>query len=358
MSGEIMKRRWGGAASAIAVVGATFAVAGHLLFRASPDGGGAPTPQLGSPVADEAWQPGSPEVNVEPGAGRRVFVRVPPKPTRPPVGWRKGAPASPVDPGERIAMVIGSGHASPYAIRAMHLDALGPDLDAGQIGRLCGFLLDRARVPNVLDGQLRALKNDVMGLLLGQAHPAQEFADTLASLIADRGCDPVLRDYAVQHIASWCETRREGREGSRLMGILWAALDEKDGTIAGTALLGLGRMRACGLLAEADCERLKTEVARLCGDGESSPASLSSALQVAADLDLGEIGPRALALAGDEATGRPLRCSAIAALGRIGGAGSESVLKRIAGGPDVRLSEAAREALSRMKKPGLEEVTR
>ena len=83
------------------------------------------------------------------------------------------------------------------------------------------------------------LKNDVILALKNQQPPPQELAGVLLEMFYDKEQDPVIRNYALQHLATWYD---ECAEKAPVLDALWAGTTDADASIVGTALIGLSRL--------------------------------------------------------------------------------------------------------------------
>jgi hypothetical protein len=203
--------------------------------------------------------------------------------------------------------------------------------------------------------------NDIMEQLRLRDPDATRFCTRLLALLDDAKQPPVLRDYAVQHLAAWLDPRannfragstaRGGRLRSRetdaavLAGLAAAATrPELQGTtIPGTAcmvLVDLSRVPD-GPDWHAALATLKPWVAAaLAEDSRLAVALRVSAVQAAA-LAPEEFRPALRALACREHGEAALRLPAIAALARCGDASDLERLRDIAAGnPDLAFAAA------------------
>ena len=223
-----------------------------------------------------------------------------------------------------------------------------PDLQA-----LSAFLLERNALDSDQYGQ--ALKNYVMDALCELNPPPPQLGDWLAQLYHDRGQDEVLRDYAIQHLATYYEQlgtatsidpqARQGAE-TQVQGILWEALSEIDSSIAGTALLGLTRLSDGR--PEIDQKQVAAAALQLAGDAATGELTRITALQVCARLDVTNALPL-VAQAVQQGETLSVRISAVGALGLLGGAEQTSLLDSLANGPEELLKLPARQALKQIQ---------
>lgn len=206
--------------------------------------------------------------------------------------------------------------------------------------------------PDIPPQRLAGIKNEVLHILRGQPNLPAPWDQMLASLFQDRGQAGVVRDYALQHLFTWYEEMPGGAKNlggekalGRMTGIFWQALKESDSEIAGTALLGLCYLTEQKLFS--DRERLSMDALAIVQNDRASVQSRLTALQVCARLGLKEAVPIALELA-QGAKSLPIRCSAIAALGSLGGETELATLKSMIKGSNADLELAIARAIDQL----------
>jgi HEAT repeat protein len=214
----------------------------------------------------------------------------------------------------------------------------------------CGALFEYLRGHEVdSEGPMRGvLKNDVILALKNQESPPKDLGRLLLRVFNDREQDPVIRNYALQHLGTWYD---RCAEKTQVIEALWTGTADRDASIVGTALIGLKRLvQAPG---GADKARLSTMAASLAADQAANDAARMTALQVCADLEVKGVVPTAVALAESSAS-VPLRMSALAAVGAVGGPEQIPLLSSVLGDGDPRIQTAARAALRRLelRRPG------
>jgi HEAT repeat protein len=160
-----------------------------------------------------------------------------------------------------------------------------------------------------------------------------ELTRQLANVFRNRSQDPVVRDYALQHLG---HLRDEGGERGIIDGILRDATTETQGTIAGTALLALNQNK------EEDAGATALAVAT---DATYDLRSRITAIQVAGKQGNMAALPVAVAIASDEAQPAVLRMSAIATIADLRAAEQRPLLADLSRSDDIRLRTAAAAAL-------------
>lgn len=213
-------------------------------------------------------------------------------------------------------------------------------LDDRQAGALLAFVAEK-RVPAGLStAQVRALKNDILNVLVLRPASAQAVAATLRTIHDDPSQDAGMRDYALQFLAALSTTA--GAEPQ------WRAVQGADPALAATALLQLLSFAREGKLSAADKPRLAQAAAQLAADSSRPETSRATALQVCGQLKLAEVRPLAWDVARSDQAGIPFRIAAIATLGDLGGdAATQAYLQQLATGPEQRLRIPAESALKR-----------
>ena len=205
--------------------------------------------------------------------------------------------------------------------------------------RLTHFLVTRGS-PEAFDAvAFNALKNDTMDRLWAGASSKMATLSLMADLYQDRQQDEVIRDYAIQHLGQWY---RESPDKLMVEKILRAALVETDGSIAGSALLALSRLsETC---PELDRPVIARFALRYASSDETGNLTRITALQVCCEMGVGEVLPVAERLA-RPGLDMPIRISAIAVLGKLGGSAARGRLEECARDPDPWVAKAARVAL-------------
>jgi hypothetical protein len=192
----------------------------------------------------------------------------------------------------------------------------------------------------------RFLKNMVMDVLIQSPADQDEITGGLIGIYRDSGQDPVVRDYAVQHLGLLFENAGDAQR-RQIQQALREALGEKQGTIGGTSLLALHRLAETH--EEIDRQHLAQTALQLAADEQCGEATRRTALTVCGMLGEKNVLPTARALA-QGAASVPLRISAIAALGFVGDDEATEYLRSLVlDGSNSRLQPAVRAALERVE---------
>lgn len=112
------------------------------------------------------------------------------------------APAQPVKllP-ERIAPLVREGLS--YSARVEQLRELGTKFTSEEAAGLYDFLREHGLAPGLNAPATHAFKDAVMIALENQQPPLADWPESLIALYQDRAQDPVIRDYALQHLHTW-----------------------------------------------------------------------------------------------------------------------------------------------------------
>jgi len=224
------------------------------------------------------------------------------------------------------------------------LRSLGTRLTAEERQSLNEFLLSTARVEGIQDPQLHWLKNEIMTVLRNQETGSLEVTDALISNYRNRKQDVVIRDYSLQHLSLLYENASQKDE---IRQVLWEAVAESSSSLAGTALLSLHRLAETH--EEFDSKAVSKKALSFAADQHCEIATCLTAIQVCARMGETRALPAARRLAETEGS-VPLRISAIAAVGDLGGPESIPLLEKLASGDDARLRPAAESALKRLQR--------
>ncbi len=227
---------------------------------------------------------------------------------------------------------------------AAALRQLGNDLDREDMEALCQFLRERGTPDHPV--HMFDVKNDVMNLLRRQKTSPEKLTSVLLEIFCDKEQDQVLRSYSLQHLALWHD-RAPASEKLEIEKALWLALDQKECSIPGTALISL---KAISQTEPAfDQSKLQRTAATMAKDAGANELTRITALQICGQAQVKEVLPLARELAKTSGSD-PLKISAIAALGDLGESKDRVLLKQLAVDSNLRLQPAAVAALKRLEK--------
>lgn len=281
---------------------------------------------------------------------RDILMEPPPARAPLPSASAGSGPATITAPVEDRVILSTSDLAAQRAV----IRSLPDDLSAAEVDRLIPLLKARRTSPKIPRGYTLALQNDLLLALRRQKSPPPHLPEILVEILRDRTFDVGLRDYAVQHLASWYEeitlpsgpaaqTQEARRE---LVAIFIEALGEVDTSIAGTALLSLHRLAAADPAIPLPPAFVLETAVRFVTDPAVGDLSRITAIQICAERGQSEVLPAVAGLAGSRAS-LPLRLSALSALGALGKPEHREILASLAAGPPSTLARAAAAALHR-----------
>ncbi len=237
--------------------------------------------------------------------------------------------------------------------RVLAVRKLPPHLDGQSVAHLLAFLKEP---PATGEENWYLVCNEIMEVLRKRNMLPGSYTRSLTGLIISAKADPIIRDYAVQHLAQWIggldPAARELDEvlaGSAFTAMLAEAAKPENGglTLSGTALHALTDAVTSGSHV---MRKRRGEVAQLAlamiEDEAFSSVNRSSAIQAAARLEAEGLSLICREMAADSKTPSDLRLSSIAALGLIGSKADISFIKNFADDEPYKFAAAA--ALERL----------
>ncbi|MBN2685380.1 MAG: hypothetical protein JXR40_08885 [Pontiellaceae bacterium] len=211
--------------------------------------------------------------------------------------------------------------------------------------------------------EINSIKNDVLDRLLRQKELPEALGYQLVDMFADTESDPVWRDYCVQLMSPLYERLTteyteytEGQESNQseesvdelnaVRETMFAALDEREGAISGTALIGVELLsRTHG---EFDRDMILDKASKIAANEAVSNESRLTALRLTsvagADESTADTA-RNLAQTGEAAY---LRSAAIVTLGETGTPEDRELLESFTFDDDRQIAAAAELALQKM----------
>ena len=234
---------------------------------------------------------------------------------------------------------------------------LGEELSAVDIAALLKFV--EGGVPAGCSAeQWHALFNDILNALRHQKGGSDAVPGLSAALLAiyQGEPDPVLRDYALQHLGSWLAEpgsgagqERDPARRSEILAAIHEAARQTGEAFSGTALLALVALLEQPGQADGEGARVDQLVLSSALSPATSKQCRISALQLCALRGLSTALPTIRGIAADGSADPNLRLSAIAALGRLGDDSDRPLLVSLAGARG-RLAHAAEPALQQIIK--------
>jgi hypothetical protein len=211
-----------------------------------------------------------------------------------------------------------------------------------EVQALYVFLYETPQDAGLAQGDLNALKNEVLNRLKSQEGETIPLIRHMMNLYCDKSQDPVWREYCVQHLGT--VFKNASLYQGQLLTLFDDALNEKEGSLAGTTLIAMDQNVGVAGLSE---ESLAEKALAIAGSPSYNAASRTTALQIAARYN----DRRALSLARAILNGKNdthLMVSALAVLGQMGEAQDRSTLNAFVNSSDIRLRGAATAALTKI----------
>lgn len=187
----------------------------------------------------------------------------------------------------------------------------------------------------------RTVVNEALARVRGNPEMRQSLEKDILLACKNPNQDPVVRDYYVQHLRDCYE---ESSQKAGLEQLFWALLSEKQGTIAGTALLALNDIAR--RYPTIDKPQLEAKALSVAGDSSYGDAARVSALRVCGFLHMKQVLPIVEGIL-EHSKSVALRVAAIATLGDFDSENGLGVLTRIAASADDPAQRAAQAALQR-----------
>jgi hypothetical protein len=287
------------------------------------------------------------ENSTEPAAvGTQTTSQVSPEKPAPAVAERAEATISESDGSvaivypARLASVLGQSDAHlDVPSRIARLQAQGA-LSGKELAAIYSYLGDEANSSGLVDAHWLWLKNDLMTYMRESDTDRSRYFKELSGLFTNHG-DPVIRDYALQHLTVMA---LGGEYEIKVRDVLKEGAVVKEGTIAGTALLGYSRLPS---EQQENVDWLHSAAEDVAGSDDYDSASRASALQVLAKLDERVADTLASEKALEVASPAIERVSAVAVLGRS--RENFDTLKQLASDADPRVRRAARLAITKLQ---------
>lgn len=279
---------------------------------------------------------------------------------------RLGAPAAGNGPGLSLAQALGSSAGSgagPSTITrstspaentpsntapdihqriAAIREAAAEGFDEAEIDLAYDFLEDEA---NGLSGDAyHWLVDELLIGLRNQQELPSGIATRLASIAADPGQDPVVRDYALQHLGHLHQ--QGGSDVAIAEAALWQAVEGEHSDFTGSALIALSHAAEDGRLqGEVDFAEVSIGIA---ADPGHTTGTRSTALSLAGSHGAAAHLPTLVQLAADPANPTLIRLGALSAM--AGSEGGLPLIEQHLNNPEARLRQAASSLLAQHKR--------
>jgi hypothetical protein len=202
---------------------------------------------------------------------------------------------------------------------------------------------------NMADGAWQERVNEILNFLRSQPGAVPGLADLLLNM-ASKDPDPVMRMYALQHIALWIPSEPDGDKKNLMIAYLEKlAVNTKD-PLAGSAVLFLNDLdHSKSLPKSINSAKLIDEAAmNLVTTRAASPDVRICALHTCAERGLTAASVESRTIAQDETLMVPLRKAAIYTLGEVGVLHDIVLLEALAGSNPL-LEASTGPAIKRIK---------
>jgi hypothetical protein len=255
---------------------------------------------------------------------------------------------------ERLHLILTSSGSVGFAERVRDIRSIQASLTATEMEAFSRYLQTPVRDSQRSDGE-NWLRNTMLDALVQQRTLVPGLAGSLVALYQDISQDPVMRDYAIQHMAPIYD-RVSPEEQAGLRNALWQATGEVGNGIAGTALLAL--LNVSETDSTIDLGHLGETAFKLAVDDNTGELARITAVQVCGRLGV-QKALRDIEQFAQQSPSMPLRIAATAALGDYammdnnpGSADAGDLLANLAQSSDSRQAvavEAARRRIARTR---------
>jgi hypothetical protein len=213
--------------------------------------------------------------------------------------------------------------------------------------------LGQGQPKGMASGEWEERVNEILNLLRSQHDGVPGLAEAMMKMAEGDG-NPVLRMYALQHIAMWIpdEPSEESREA--MMGYLRTLSWSADDPLAGSAVLFLSDLERDGELPEGFVPdgTIGESALRIASDATASPDVRIAALHACVDQGTAGALPAARVIAADTSLMIPLRKAAIHTIGQFGTREDAALLESLAE-ELPSLGAATKPALEKLEAEGM-----
>lgn len=262
---------------------------------------------------------------------------------------------------ESVRVLAGlDGQDADYKTRLAAMRELGRDLALQDVEALMAFMRSAdVEVTSMRPIELNSIRNDLMEVLLRQNVLPEGLGSLLVGVLGNREHGSMWRNYCLQFMTPYYERRfkdlstgqpsdTEVTSDGELQLVeqaMWQALDERDNSNAGTALLGLNELSE--KFPVFDEKQVQAAMVDLAQDAAASEANRITALRLCGEQGHAEAlkAARMVAQQGETVV---LRCAAIATLGDLGGDEERFLLEEYAVSGEPRIARIAQMALEKM----------
>lgn len=274
-----------------------------------------------------------------PKAGARATGNAASSSSRP-----KGVSGGPeVDLSEQLKLILGDDSKLTSLERIERLRARDFRFNDSEVAEIFAYL-QSGRMPSGLSAEAWHWIVDQLftTIRIGTSQPS-EVAVQMDKIFANSNLDPVIRDYALQHLG---HLGGEGADPEIVRGAATQGLGEPNGSIAGTGLLVLHNQPA-----SADPGRNPGELAlALLGSDKASSASKTTALTVATrHKTAGTLEAAIGQVQGEQPL--HLKLAAVATIAELGDAGDIPILEGMGENPNPHFQRVLQAAIRKLSAP-------
>jgi|GEM_PF-1973047 len=203
-------------------------------------------------------------------------------------------------------------------------------------------------------GEWEERVNEILNLLRAQPGGVPGLADLMMKMAAEAP-NPVMRMYALQHIAMWIPDEPSEESRKAMMDYLQRLASFPDDPLAGSAVLFLSDIQRNGSLPnDMSADGMIGETAlRIASDATASPDVRIAALHACVDQGTATALPAARLIAADSALMIPLRKAAIHTIGEFGTEDDVGLLESLGGG-EPALAGATLPAVEKLREGKVE----
>jgi hypothetical protein len=242
-----------------------------------------------------------------------------------------------------------------YLNEMSRINGLGDRLSPSEIKELYEYLEKPVNSFAGLDAaEINAIKNQIMDKLLEQRVLPGDLGMKLTELFKNKKNDELLRNYSLQHFEPLLQQKvtrgiflSDASDVVEVRSAFVSALDEKNNSIAGTALLGMER--ATALDPKLDRDLVSRKAVQYAGDSGCDVRTRIAAVEVCGVMKREDAITvvRELANKSDPVS---LQVAAICTLGHIGGNSDIASLREISGQGNRFVRNAAEQAIAVIEK--------
>lgn len=245
----------------------------------------------------------------------------------------------------QIDEILGSSNSS-YEKRFQAIKHLGNGVIFRHADQLISFLKSSESDQLISDSELFTIKNNLTDKVIESKQIDHRMPGLFLSVLANQDQSIVWRDYVIQkvpHVIGFCNRS----ERSQLIDLMWSALSDRRGVLAGTALIALLRMS--NDLEEIRISRIYAIALQIASDSTYSEGSRLSALGIAEKGGDSTVYRLAEEILNDTGSDSGLLCmSAISVLSKDSNENHRMLFEELMTHSDYRLRTAAKAAIKRL----------